>query len=399
MTRRLTIVDATDPLAVLHSLRDALTGEGPAVLPRAADAVVARASGELPDEVRQNIALVVETSGSIGRPKRVAISADALVASAAASSAALGAPGEWLLALPAHYIAGVQVLVRSLAAETRPAIMRPGHFDANDFAAVANTMSAEVPRYVSLVPAQLARLMDAAGRDPGLLAALRRFDAFVVGGQALGAGLRERAAEQGLRVVRTYGSTETCGGCVHDGRPLGSVQARAVAGELELAGPVLAEGYLGDPERTERAFTADDGIRWYRTGDLGTVEQGVVRVMGRADSVIVSGGVNVSLDAVERAVHGVPGFGEAVVVGCEDDDWGEVPVVVVSGVERMPGSPGQAPRPRDEALTRLRAHVGGLLGPAAQPARIVTLTVLPLLASGKPDRVVIARAARDSIRT
>ncbi|HEY0260267.1 MAG TPA: AMP-binding protein [Lacisediminihabitans sp.] len=104
MSRPLAVVPAEDPAEVLIALRAALAG-GPAVLPGAPTQPVQEA-------VEQRVALVIETSGSTGRPKRVALAADALLAGAAASESALGGPGQWLLALPAHYIAGVNVLVR-----------------------------------------------------------------------------------------------------------------------------------------------------------------------------------------------------------------------------------------------------------------------------------------------
>src|SRR5690606_23493026 len=113
-------------------------------------------------------------------------------------------------------------------------------------------------------------------------------------GQALPEPLRERAADLGIRLVRTYGSSETSGGCVYDGVPLDGVGVRVVDGQLQIAGPQLADGYLGDEALTARAFIRDEhGIRWYRTGDLGLLEDGAVRVHGRADNVIVSGGINV----------------------------------------------------------------------------------------------------------
>ena len=119
-----------------------------------------------------------------------------------------------------------------------------------------------------------------------------------------------------MRITRTYGSSETAGGCVYDGRALDGVAMRIVDGGVELSGPMLADGYLGDPERTAAAFATDaDGTRWYRTGDLGELtHDGTLRIRGRADDVIISGGVKVSLGEVERAVRAVPGFGEAVVV-------------------------------------------------------------------------------------
>ncbi|MGN6127068.1 MAG: AMP-binding protein, partial [Humibacter sp.] len=379
MSRQLVAVDAGDPDAVYRALHDALTGDGPAVLPRqhgSADAPTADA-GLVP----RNVALVVETSGSTGMPKRVALSADALLASAAASASAIGGqePGvsRWLLALPAHYIAGANVLVRSIAAGTEPVILPPGHFDPIAFCEAAETLDADLT-FTSLVPVQLARLLDVA--PSSALDVLRRFDAILIGGQALQPELRERAIDAGLRIVRTYGSSETGGGCVYDGIPIGPVHARELDGRIELAGPVLAEGYLAqdgtiDRDRTDASFHTADGVRWYRTGDLGTVDaDGRVRVTGRADNVIISGGEKVSLDAVQASVRRQPGMTESVVVATTSEEWGQVPVVVVEGESPL-------------SLAELRTAVQAELGHAAAPAAIVSVDRMPLLASGKPDRV------------
>jgi O-succinylbenzoic acid--CoA ligase len=215
--------------------------------------------------------------------------------------------------------------------------------------------------------------------------ALRRFDGILVGGQALSTQLRERAEAIGARIVSTYGSSETAGGCVYDGVPIGTAVVRAVDGQLEISGPMLAEGYLGDPGRTAAAFHEADDARWYRTGDLGSVDDaGRVTVLGRADNVIISGGEKVLLDAVERAVREHPGLHEAVVVAAEDARWGQVPVVVVEANGEATSS---------ATLETLRRAVRERLGRAAAPARIVEVDRLPRLDSGKPDRVALARLA------
>ncbi|POH65826.1 o-succinylbenzoate--CoA ligase [Cryobacterium zongtaii] len=321
----------------------------------------------------RRVAVVIETSGSTAAPKRVMLSTDALLASAAASSVALGGDGQWLLALPAHYIAGVQVLVRSIVAGTEPVLLPPGHFDPVVFAEYARRL-VEPLRFTSLVPVQLARLLDAADADPAILTVLRRFTGILVGGQAVAPALIDRAERQKIRVLRTYGSSETAGGCVYDGVPIGNTVVRAVDGQLEISGAVLADGYLGDEDRTRDRFRDEDGVRWYRTGDLGAVaDDGTVSVTGRADNVIVSGGEKVSLDAVEALVRSLPGLGEAVVVRAADPVWGQTPVVVLEAA---------AP----PALEPVRAAAASALGRAARPSRIVTVAALPLLASGKPDR-------------
>ena len=382
MTRTLKVLDAGRPEEVFIALREALTGAGPAVVPRAGGVGAPEWPREV-DTVAQNVALVIETSGSTGVPKRVALSTDALLASAAASAGAMGGQGQWVLALPAHYVAGAQVLVRSLAAETEPIYYGSGHFDAERFAAVAAELTHDL-RYTSLVPVQLARLVESAeGGSRAVASALRRFDGILIGGQALAPPLRERAEAIGARLLATYGSSETAGGCVYDGMPIGTTVVREKDGVLEIGGPTLAEGYVGDAERTAAAFHEDGGTRWYRTGDLGEVSpDGRVTVFGRSDNVIISGGEKVLLDAVERAVQAIPGFGQAVVVGSEDERWGEVPVVVTEGDAALP-------------LTALRETVAEVLGRAAAPARVIEVGRLPRLASGKPDRVALSAVVRE----
>ncbi|MFC8679990.1 AMP-binding protein [Microbacterium ureisolvens] len=378
---KLVPVVGDDPREILRGLRGALHGAGPAL-------GLGLLSG-LPGDVRAGTAVVVTTSGSTGVPKSVALSRDALTASALATADRIG-DGAWLLALPASYVAGLQVLVRALVADREPAILA-GAFTPQAFAAAALTMVSteggeRVSTFTSLVPAQLSRLLDAADHDSGVLAALRSFETILVGGQALPAATLERAEAAGARIVRTYGSTETSGGCVYDGVPLRGVRVRIERGEVQVSGPTLADGYLGDQERTDAAFLrAPDGSRWYRTGDAGLFEDGVLRVRGRLDNVIVSGGINVSLDRVERIVRGIPGLALAVVVGVPDERWGEASVVVASR--------GEALR-RSEAvqLEEARAAVQAEIGAHARPSRLVLVDELATLPSGKPDREAIRRA-------
>ena len=373
-------LDSADPRDVLRALRAAVLGAGPAV--------ALGAASDLPTDVPAGTAVVVTTSGSTGYPKSVALSRSALTSSALATAERIGS-GAWLLALPATYVAGVQVMVRALVAGRDPAILA-GSFTAQTFTAAASAMAASeggrrIPTYTSLVPAQVQTLVEAGERDAAVARAFASFEAVLVGGQALPPALAERAAALGARIVRTYGSTETSGGCVYDGRPLEGVQVRIADGEVQLSGPTLADGYLGDPELTAEVFVRDaDGTRWYRTGDTGSVEDGVLRVTGRRDNVIVSGGVNVSLDRVEQVVRTVPGLEAAVVVPTTDERWGAASVVVLSRA-------ALADRTEPEVLEEARRVVAAAIGAPARPRELLVLDAVPLTTSGKPDRALLRR--------
>jgi O-succinylbenzoic acid--CoA ligase len=378
---RLEPVIGDDPRGIFRGLRGAIHGVGPAL----GLGLVSDFSTEVP----AGTAVVVTTSGSTGVPKSVVLSRDALIASALATAERIG-DGAWLLALPGSYVAGLQVLVRSIVADREPAWLT-GAFTPQAFTAAALTMLStdrgeRVPTYTSLVPAQLATLLDAADSDETVLSALRSFETILVGGQAIAPATLERAQDAGARVVRTYGATETSGGCVYDGKPLRGVTVRIIDGEVRIAGPTLAEGYLGDAMATDAAFVRDpDGTRWYRTHDAGIVEGDVLRVRGRIDNVIISGGINVSLDRVERVVRGIAGLHSAVVVGVSDARWGEASVVVVPRGEALR-------RSESVQLEEARVAVADEIGPHARPTRLVLVDDLATLPSGKPDREAIRAA-------
>lgn len=380
-------IDATYPRDVLRALRGAVLGAGPAI---ALGGGLGGALGGAPDvtEVAAGTAVVLTTSGSTGRPKSVALSRSALTASALATSERLG-EGAWLLALPPGYVAGMQVLVRSLVAGREPAILA-GAFAPHTFAAAAGSMASSVggirtPTFTSLVPAQLQTLVEA--ELAGIHTGLASFDSVLVGGQSLAPALAERAASVGARIVRTYGSTETSGGCVYDGVPLRGVGVRVDGGEVQVSGPTLADGYLhvagADAEDlTDATFVrGDDGTRWYRTGDAGSFD-GVLRITGRLDNVIVSGGINVSLDRVESIVKSRRALADAVVVAVPDGRWGEASVIVAAAMGNVDAA---------AELAAARAAVAERLGTPARPRDLVLVAALPLLPSGKPDRVA-ARA-------
>jgi O-succinylbenzoic acid--CoA ligase len=316
--------------------------------------------------------VVVATSGSTGRSKRVVLARSALRASADAAHARLGGPGQWVLTVPPTWVAGLQVLFRSVRAVTEPVVERRA--TAADLSAALAAMTAP-RRYTSLVPTQLSRLV----ADPAGTEVLTGFDAVLVGGGPLRPDVRARAEAAGVRVVQTYGASETCGGCVYDGVPLDGVAVKVGAdGQVLVAGPVLFDGYEGEPERT--AAVLREG--WFATSDLGELDDdGRLRMTGRLDDVVISGGVKVPPVAVEQMLARHPWILEVGVVGMPDAEWGERVTAVVRA------APG-VPRPEPSVLR-------DLVEPRAWAPRgfVEVPGPLPALPNGKPDRRALARLA------
>jgi O-succinylbenzoic acid--CoA ligase len=306
--------------------------------------------------------LVIATSGSTGEPKRVVLSRTAMRASANATHQRLGGPGQWVLNLPPTYVAGVQVLYRSVVAGTDPVV------EADLVAARERVTAAHT--FVSLVPTQLVRAL----ADDEATDALSKFTAVLVGGGPLSAVVRAQAEEAGVRVVQTYGMSETCGGCVYDGRPLDGVEVRIDAGQVLLRGPVLFDGYQDDPERT--AAVLQDG--WLLTNDLGHLDEtGRLWIEGRVDDVIISGGLKVPAQAVAWALEADPAVSEAQVLGVPDPEWGERVVAVLVGHGGSP-SPGAAPMvPREW-----------------WPKEVRWVRSMPRLPNGKADRAALRELFR-----
>jgi o-succinylbenzoate---CoA ligase len=311
--------------------------------------------------------LVIETSGSTGRPKRVLLSRAAMRASVRATHERLGGPGQWVLNLPPTYVAGVQVLFRSVLAGTDPVELT---HDVHD---TVVEMTGD-RKYLSLVPTQLERCLGN-GYDTD---ALSRFDVVLVGGGPLRTQTRRDAEAAGIRVVQTYGMSETCGGCVYDGVPLDGVGLKIDAEDrVLLTGPVLFDGYEGDPDRT--AEVLQDG--WFRTDDQGLLDAGRLRITGRLDDVVISGGVKVPAVAVERMLAGHPSVQGVAVVGVPDQEWGERVVAVVET--------------RDGAVTL--EELRDLVTPRPwAPRRMLAVHALPVLANGKLDRLTVRRWAQDA---
>lgn len=308
---------------------------------------------------------VVETSGSTGRPKRVLLPRRSLLASVEASARRLGAAGQWLLALPEEYVAGLQVVCRSLVAG-RPPVRLDDH---PSFAAAAAAMAGE-HRFVSLVPTQLHRLLET---DAEVLAG---FHTVLLGGGPIDPALRDRAAAAGVRVVATYGSAETAGGCVYDGLPLDGVGlAIGTGGRVRISGPTLFAGYDGDPELTAEVLV--DG--WFLTSDAGRLdEDGRLQVLGRLDDVVVTGGVNVPAPAVAARLRAHPAVEQAEVLGVPDEEWGNRLVAFVVG---------------DLDLEAARDWVAAARPRSWAPRQLVALAEFPLLPNGKPDRLRLKELA------
>ncbi|WIK64521.1 AMP-binding protein [Gleimia hominis] len=358
--------------------------------------------------VPEDVDVIVETSGSAtGSPHLVGLSYSALVASARATHEVLGGPGRWITALPAYHIAGLQTLVRSCVAGTSPAIADMSNgFSADNLVRACRSAlpsSGNNPTgrtYLSLVPKQLRDALDTGGELVDLLGQL---DAILVGGSAFDPQLRERATEAGLTVVATYGMTETGGGCVYDGRPLPGTRVRIEDGCVELAGNTLFSDYIDAPGSAQ--ISLEGTTRWLRTGDRGRLHDGELTVLGRADDVIISGGVNVDPTQVEHAIAATcPEVDQVCVVGLPDPIWGHVVAAAITlkttpeAAESSEGVGFDAAAAKEWG-PRLRDRVGDALGRDQSPRVVAVAAQLPTTGIGKIPRkqvrTLIEQARKD----
>ena len=355
MTKPLKLIAANDTFGALLAVTDALAGKHTLFITAPETSGLMPETHGLPASVDDSVAFVVETSGSTGTPKRIELSAAAALAGAQASAARLGGSGQWLLALPINYVAGLNVLIRSAVAETQPVMMNTAvSFTAEAFVRSASLMSGS-KKLTALVPTQLSRLAVAAEQDESVLRALTSFDAILVGGQASSAQLIDSLREQGVNVVETYGSAETFGGVVYDGSALDGVRVEIV-GDSRIQ---ISTAELGN----------------VLMSDLGEIVDGKLRVLGRADRVLISGGIKISLDRVEAISRDIAGVVEIAAAAIEDAEWGERVGILYLG----------SPEVADEIAIRLADD----LGPAAKPLRIIRADRVPKLSSGKHDLLAI----------
>ena len=424
-------------------------------------------TGDLPNSARDNqnplgqtegpesLALVVGTSGSTGAPKQTALSVRALRASARATErffadcpsigvakprrAVSGDPAQWLLALPAHYVAGAQVLARSVLAGTTPVVaasITDGvSFTPEVFLNAAERLSC-ARRFASLVPTQVHKLLEAAEASPALGSeiydALGQFTGILLGGAPASASLLAAAGELGLNVVTTYGSAETAGGCVYSGTALPGVRLRVVPedaglldssvagdasaggtpniGRVWLGGEHLASGYMGDNARTASHFFVDaHGCRWYRTDDYGSLTSSapnapenegapMLNIVGRSDDVIITGGVKVSARAVAAVLESHPAVREAAVMGIPDARWGSAVAAAIT----LRGASGAQSAPDTSGVTCdiLSEFCTDKLGAAGTPKYLRIFADFPTASTGKPDlRAIYSMLYREYTNT
>jgi o-succinylbenzoate---CoA ligase len=331
------------------------------------------------EQIDDDIALVVTTSGTTGAPKGAQLTAAALTASATATHHRLGGPGRWLLALPPYHIAGVQVLVRSLLAGTAPVELDVSTgFDVNELPSAVERLGSG-RRYTALVATQLAKALT----NQSASAALADLDAVLVGGGPAPQPILEAAANAGIAVVRTYGMSETAGGCVYDGVPLDGVQLRVDAdGRIVIGGATLAKGYRNPPDPDP---FAEPG--WFRTDDIGAVDDsGLLSVLGRADEAISTGGSTVLPQLVEAALRSHTAVADCAVFGLADVRLGQRVVVAVVAAENC-----AAP-----SLDALRAHIARTLDGTAAPRELHIVDALPMRGIGKVDRQALAHRFGDN---
>ncbi len=337
-TAKRELIHAQDQWSIAQlrtALESALSGSGPAL-----------GFGEISSaNVSSDVAVVVTTSGSTGKAKEIHLSAAAVMASAKAANRYLNAEigNSWSLLLPLTHIAGINVLVRAIELKSEVKDFR----NTNEYAKVD---------FTAIVPTQLHRALTSESK---LLKHLQDATAVLVGGAPLSSDDRNAALTRGINIVTTYGMSETSGGCIYNGTPLNGVDVKIIENIIYLRGPMLAEVAL------------EDG--WFRTSDMGQLENGKLVISGRSDDQIISGGEKISLSTIERELN--ENFNSIFIAFAKpDQEWGER-LCIATTLEL----------PQDTISHFLKNKFGG----HATPKEIHKVDEIPVVGIGKPDRAKI----------
>jgi O-succinylbenzoic acid--CoA ligase len=380
----------------------ALDGTGPAIAPMAEspEFIVTQTLAALrPDNPAfplesNDIAIVSTTSGSTGTPRGVLLSQQALAASATAFGNRFGTNNRWVVSVPAHRIAGIMVLVRSWfhnsPFEIDPSVGGARTFQAATFAATTMRAVRESngdgrSLMVSLVPTQIARLLESGSVG---VEALQSYDLVLSGAAATPQPMLNKMRELGIKVSVSYGMTETCGGCVFDGRPLDGVNISLGTkddiepGRVRISGTVAASGYRLRPDLDAVSFISGQ----VQTHDVGKLDSsGLLHILGRLDDVVIVGGVNVSLSAVESLIRHHPAIEDVAVIDLQDELWGSIPIAYVVTRNHISNSAN--------LISEIQSTIQEQISRAAVPRTVQFVTSLPMLDSGKIDRISLRMQA------
>lgn len=443
--KQIKFVDATNPQSWIHLLSQAISTNKFAIFPVIPDHPKSD-SVEVPEEV----SVVLETSGSVGRPKIVGISANNLLSSAHLTAKYFGSLGSWILALSPHHIAGLQVLVRSLVADKSPKYLPLTNFGPatlNQYLSSSFTKN-KIAEFISLVPTQLKRCLN----DPDSIKVLSTFQAVLVGGEKVTDNILKTLHIAGVNAVETYGMTETAGGCVYNGECLPGVQVFVNKSQrISITGPNVALGYLGCVERshgqnfdasprnlnlsqntyflqdskrkTNRitlrltdafSYSVSEDVNTFHTQDLGVIDP-KLRILGRADDAITTGGITFHPQVVEDAItdifshHPLLRGSEYCLVGVPNTSWGEQTVLAVTPSSKLSSEPKNISsstleldlvlnhnsiyspsRPEDSThileIVKKYLSDSSSISPYCYPKLVVFLDHLEYLPSGKLDR-------------
>jgi len=384
----------------------ALDGTGPAIAPMAdSPEFIVRQTLEAlrPNDPEfplesDDIAIVSATSGSTGTPKGVLLSKQALEASATAFGNRFGTNNRWVVSMPAHRIAGIMVLVRSWfhnsPFEIDPSVGGARTFESAAFAATtmrAVRESAADGRalMVSLVPTQIARLLESGSVG---IEALQSYDLVLSGAAATPQPMLIRMRELGIKVSVSYGMTETCGGCVFDGRPLDGVKVSlgtkddVEPGRVTISGPVTASGYRLRPDLDAVSFISGQ----VQTHDAGKLDSsGLLHILGRLDDVVTVGGVNVALSAVESLIRHHPAIEDVAVIDLQDELWGSIPIAYVVTRYHIADT--------SNLISEIQSTIRDQISRAAVPRTVQFVASLPMLDSGKIDRISLRMQAANEV--
>lgn len=332
--------------------------------------------------IKKESSLIINTSGTTKTPRLTVLSFKSLFYSAKCSIKTLSnRKGQWLLALPINYIAGIQVIIRSVILNIFPQVINFNvSFSQKSFLYTFHKMTKSI-KYTALVPTQLFRLLNK--YNYYVIEALQKFHTILIGGDFISKDLTDKIKKYNIQVSTTYGCTESSGGCVYNHIPMKGINiiVNSLNQRICINGPILCRGYLNNKNLNKKSFQIINKKRFFITDDIGYKNRNSIYISKRINNIIKIGGIKHSINDIQEVLNKIFFIKESILIKINNLEWGEIIAALI--VKTTKG------RLSNSELSIIKKYIETKIGKLSIPKVLLSIDSIPKLCNNKIDKLKI----------